>query len=187
MRSSSYLVSLLAMTTNVFCVVALAQAPNYENVGMAPTEEQIRAWDIAISRDGKELPPGSGTVKEGELIFAGRGCAFCHGPTGAEGPAPPLVADKRTMEGGLREQPFATIIWDFINRAMPLRQEGLLTVNEVYALTAFLLYSNGIIGEDEVMNATTLPKVQMPHRDKSPVPDITEWKPGLPMDRPFRH
>jgi hypothetical protein len=90
------------------------------------------------------------------------------------------------MEGGLREQAYATIIWDFINRAMPLRQEGLLTVDEIYALTAFLLYSNGIIQEDAVMDAQTLPKVEMPHRDKSPVPDISKYKPGSPMDRPFR-
>jgi cytochrome c len=168
------------------CVVAQAQAPTYANVGRAPTEQEIKAWDMAISREGKELPPGSGTAKQGAVIFAGRGCAFCHGPTATEGPAPRLVADKKTMEGGLREQAYATIIWDFINRAMPLRQEGLLTVDEIYALTAFLLYSNGIIQEDAVMDAQTLPKVEMPHRDKSPVPDISKYKPGSPMDRPFR-
>ena len=182
----SYSLLLMSVLVVAACIAAQAQAPSYNNVGRTPTEQEIKAWDLAISPDGKELPPGSGTSKQGAIVFTARGCAFCHGPTGTEGPAPRLVADKRTMEGGLREQPYATIIWDFINRAMPMRQEGLLTVDEVYALTAFLLHSNGIIQENDVMDAKTLPQVKMPHRDNSPVPDLSKWKPGSPIDRPFR-
>ena len=74
-----------------------------------------------------------------------------------------------------------------ISRAMPLRQEGLVIADEFYALTAFLLYKKGIIQEGDETNATSLLKLQMPHRDRSPVPDISNWKAGAPMSRPFRH
>ena len=74
--------------------------------------------------------------------------------------------------------PFATIIWDYINRGMPLGKEGTLTPNEVYALTAFLLYKNDVIKEDEVMDAQSLPKVKMPNRDGAALPP--EWKPATP-------
>lgn len=181
----STIVVVVALSVSILYVDA--QTPSYPNVGRAATEKEIRDWSLIISRDGKELLPGSGTAKQGALVFAGRGCAQCHGPTGSEGPAPRLVADEKTLEGGLREQPFATIIWDFINRAMPLRQEGLLTPNEVYAVTAFLLYRNGIIREDEVMDANSLPKVQMPHRDKKVVPDITRWTPSTAEEPPHEH
>jgi cytochrome c len=70
--------------------------------------------------------------------------------------------------------PFATIIWDYINRGMPLGQEGTLKPNEVYALTAFLLYKNEVIREDEVMDAQSLPKVKMPNREGFALPP--EWK-----------
>ena len=169
------------VTLSVSILYVAAQTPTYPNVGRAPTAEEIRAWSIIISRDGKELLPGSGTAKQGAVVFVGRGCSMCHGPTGSEGPAPRLVADEKTLEGGLRDQPYATIIWDFINRAMPLRQEGLLTPNEVYAVTAYLLYRNGIIREDEVMDATSLPKVQMPNRDRNSrntVPDPSHQHSG---------
>jgi hypothetical protein len=175
------------VTLSVSILDVAAQTPTYPNVGRTPTAEEIRAWNIIISRDGKELLPGSGTAKQGAVVYVGRGCAQCHGPTGFEGPAPRLVADEKTLEGGLREQPYATIIWDFINRAMPLRQEGLLTPNEVYAVTAYLLYRNGIIREDEVMDATSLPKVQMPHRDKNLIPDVSKWKPSTTEEPPHEH
>ena len=179
------IVAVAALSVSILYVAA--QAPSYPNVGRAPTEKEIRDWNLIISNDGKELLPGSGDAKQGAVVFLGRGCAGCHGPTGFEGPAPRLVADEKTLEGGIREQPFATIVWDFINRAMPLRQEGLLTPNEVYAVTAYLLYRNGIIREDEVMDATTLPKVQMPHRDKKLIPDISKWKPATTEGPPHEH
>ena len=89
-------------------------------------------------------------------------------------------------EEGLARLPFATTIWDYINRAMPRGQEGSLSVDEVYALTAFLLHSNGVIQETDVIDANTLPKVRMPFRDKFKAPDLSKWTPGMPMPRPFR-
>ena len=164
-----------------FSVTALAQGPTYK-FGRAPTDNEIRAWDIAISPDGKELPPGSGTAKQGASIYISRGCVECHGPTGSEGPGPRLVNEDRMIEmagGSINTWPFAPSIWDYINRAMPYDRPLSLSGNEVYALTAYLLHLNGITGEDDVMDATTLPRVQMPRRsDFTPPPP--EWKPGTP-------
>ena len=174
------------------CQTAWTQSPTY-GFGRTPTAEEVRAWDIAISPTGKELPPGQGTAGDGEVLYVRKGCAGCHGTTGSGAHAPTLVArkdvvtaspvfclapcvnDSNTM--GVHS-PFATTIWDYINRGMPLGKEGTLTPNEVYALTAFLLYKSGIIKEDEVMNAQSLPKVKMPNRDGFALPP--EWKHGTP-------
>ena len=171
MRCSLRIVLPVLVVVHVACIAALAQTPGYPNVGRAPSEEEIRAWDIAIELDGKQLPPGKGTAPEGAPIYASK-CAGCHGLTGTEGPmAPPLVGGKGTLN---TRQPlrtigsywaFATTIWDYINRAMPRNQEGTLTADQVYALTAFLLYKNEIIKENDVMDAKSLPKVQMPNRN----------------------
>ena len=150
---------------------AWSQAPNYKNVGRAPTADEIRAWDTAVGPAGKELPPGSGTAKMGSEIFAEK-CVVCHGPAG-EGSqmAPRLVGGKGTLT---TPQPvltvgsywaFATTIFDFINKAMPRGQEGTLKPGQAYALTAFLLYKNDIIKETDTIDAKTLPAIKMPNRD----------------------
>ena len=161
---------LLPVLAVAACVAAAqAQSPAY-SVGRTPSAEEIRAWDNAIGPSGKELPPGRGTAPEGVPIY-GRKCAGCHGPTGSEGPAVRLVGGQNTLTSVHSVKtvgsywPFATTIWDFINRAMPPKQEGTLSANEVYALTAVLLYWNGIIQESEVMDAKTLPKVPLPNRN----------------------
>ena len=172
-----------------------AQSPTY-GVGRTPTAEEIHAWDIAISPTGKELPSGQGTAKEGAVLYVRKGCAGCHGAIGSGAHAPtlisrkdlqdvhsaapvsclaPCVNDSNTMA---IHSPFATTIWDYINRGMPLGKEGSLTPNEVYALTAFLLTKSGIIKEDEVMGAQSLPKVKMPNRNGFALPP--EWKHGTP-------
>ncbi len=162
-------------------VPALAQGPTY-GVGRTPTAEEIRAWDISIGPTGEELPPGRGSAKEGALVYRRTGCAGCHGATGLGGTAPILKskdpANPNVWARGrilpLRS-PYATTVWDYINRAMPLNREGTLTPDEVYALTAFLLNINGVIPEDTVLDAQSLPKVKMPIGDEyAPLPD---WKP----------
>ena len=162
-------------------VSALAQSPTY-GVGRTPSAEEIRAWDISIGPTGEELPPGRGTAKEGAQVYVKTGCAGCHGKTGTGGSAPPLKgkADPNvgTWERGRIlpiRSPFATTVWDYINRAMPLNREGTLTADEVYALTAFLLYINDVIPEDEVLDAQSLPKVKMPIGDE--FASLPEWKP----------
>ena len=163
-----------------------AQAPSY-NIGRTATPEEFRAADTAVGPEGKELPPGSGTAKEGAKIYAQK-CSPCHGANG-EGTkvAPDLIGGKGTLAtpkpvvtpGSF--WPYATTIWDFINRAMPQNKPRSLTPNEVYALTAFLLYRNDIIQEDYVLDDKSLPKVQMPNRNGF-VPARPEWerlrKPG---------
>ena len=164
-------------------VAALAQSPRY-GVGRTPTAEEIRAWDISIGPTGEELPPGHGTVKEGALVYRAK-CAGCHGATGLEGTAP-ILKSKVSKDVELWERgrilplraPFATTVWDYINRGMPLNREGTLTADEVYALTAFLLYINDVIPEELTLDATSLPKVKMPIGDNyAPLP---EWKPRTP-------
>lgn len=153
---------------------ALAQTPDYKNVGGTPTKEQVQAWDISIGPDGRGLPPGQGTSKEGAAIYAAK-CASCHGAAGEGGKiGPRLVGGTADLEslttikpartiGGY--WPYATTIWDYIRRAMPRGKGGTLRPDEVYALTAFILAKSGIIQEAEVMDAKTLPKVQMPNRN----------------------
>ena len=164
---------------------ALAQSPTY-GVGRTPTPEEILAWDISISPTGEELPPGRGTAVEGALVYR-RSCARCHGADGTEGRAPRLVKQEPRRPnpdpwalGRILpiRSPYATAVWDYINRGMPLNREGTLSADEVYAITALLLYWNDLIAEDAVMDAASLPLVEMPNRDNwAPLPD---WKPGEP-------
>jgi mono/diheme cytochrome c family protein len=162
------------------CFPIAAQGPAY-GLGHTATSDEIRKWDIAISPDGKELPPGSGTAVEGSKIYAAR-CAACHGKTGREGPKDVLVGGQGTLNTKKPVRtvgsywPYATTVWDYINRAMPYQQPGTLSAGEVYSVTAYLLSLNGIIKESDVMDAKTLPQVKMPNRNGfigDPRPD---WK-----------
>ena len=152
-------------------------------LGRAPKPDEIRAWDLAIAPDGKELPAGSGTAAEGAKLYAAQ-CAGCHGKTGKEGPNDVLVGGQGTQNTTKPVKtvgsywPYATTVWDYINRAMPFNKPGSLKPDEVYALTAYLLSLNGVIKSDEVMNAKTLPQVKMPNRNgfiNDPRPD---WWPS---------
>jgi hypothetical protein len=193
LRNFSLLVMAFGITFGL-SRVALAQSPTY-GLGKTPTEDEIRAWDIAISPDGKELPPGTGTAKEGAPLYAQK-CAACHGANGYEGRAPqlikidpsaPAVKQPPCLSPCIRganvlalHSPYATTIWDYINRGMPFGKEGSLKPNEVYALTAYLLFKNGIIPEDQALDPKSLPQVKMPNHDGYALP---EWKHGTP--RPF--
>ena len=155
-------------------VVAFAQSQSMEGpfgFGQPATAERIAAWDIDVRPDGTGLPAGSGTPAQGAEIFAAK-CAGCHGETGVEGPMPRLVGvyDPDDWPGQPRTignyWPYATIVYDFINRSMPFLEPKSLTPDEVYSLTAWLLYRNEIIAEDAIMDATTLPQVQMPALEK---------------------
>jgi mono/diheme cytochrome c family protein len=164
---------------------ALAQSPPKFGVGRTPTAEEIRALDISISPTGDELPAGRGTAKEGAKLFEQKGCIGCHGAAGIGGLAPALQSKKgQDVPIWERERilplraPFATIVWDFIHRGMPLGNEGSLTADEAYALTAYLLFLNKVIPEDEVLDKQSLPKVKMPIGDD--YARLPEWKPGSP-------
>jgi mono/diheme cytochrome c family protein len=171
MRCSKLLVAGILLVAST---PALAQTPSFSNVGRAATKEEIQAWDIAVAPDGKGLPPGQGTAKEGATIFEAK-CASCHGQAAEGGKiGPTLLGSKNDIETFTTLRPvrsiggywaFATTVWDYINRAMPRNQGGSLRPDEVYALTAFILSKNGIIRESDVLDAKTLPKIQMPNRN----------------------
>jgi S-disulfanyl-L-cysteine oxidoreductase SoxD len=162
-------------------VPALAQGPTY-GIGRTPTAEEIRALDISIGPTGEELPPGRGTVKEGTQLYRTKGCAGCHGATGVEGTAP-ILKSKADPNAELWSRgrilplraPFATTVWDYINRAMPLNREGTLTPDEVYSLTAYLLFINEVIPEDQALDQQSLPKIKMPIGDN--YASLPDWKP----------
>ena len=150
--------------------------------GEPATPEQIAGWDIDIAPDGTGLPPGSGTVQEGEALFARLG-AKCHGANG-EGTdaAPALVGGFGTLDTDQPLKtvgsywPYATTLYDYIHRAMPADAPQSLKPDEVYALCAYLLYLNDIVPEDAVMDAQTLPQVLMPNHagfiSPDPRPDV---------------
>lgn len=150
--------------------VAQETAPAGPGLGVEVTPEQYAAWDIDVDPDGGGLPPGSGRAAEGARIYAQQ-CAACHGEQGAGGPNDRLVGGHGTLDELEQVRtvgsfwPYATTVFDYIRRTMPFQAPQSLSDDEVYALTAHLLALNGIIDEDEVMNAQTLPEVRMPNRD----------------------
>ena len=191
--------SRLLLLVMILGVTVSAQSPTY-HLGRTPTAEEVRAWDISISPTGQELPPGRGTAKDGAELFINKGCVACHGRNGEGGKAPTLIVAKGAstrpgrmpgMDMGIQgpglmavSAPFSTVMWDYINRGMPLGREGSLKPDEVYALTAFLLYKNDVLtSEDEVMDGQNLPKVQMPNRDG--YTGHPEWKHGTPRLRDY--
>ena len=151
-----------------FCAGAIAQES--PNLGVTADPEEVAAWDIDIGHDGAGLPPGAGTAAEGEAVYAIQ-CLTCHGPEGDGQLNDMLVGG----HGSLTEPapvktigsfwPYATTIFDYIRRSMPYLTPRTLSDDEIYALTAYLLHLNGIIAEDHVMDAQTLPAVAMPNRD----------------------
>ena len=175
----------LAVAVLMGGVSVAAQQSGTFGIGRMPAAEEIRALDISIGPTGEELPPGRGTVRDGALLYRSKGCAGCHGANAIDGRAPNLKsrapANPDVWARGrilpLRA-PHATTVWDYINRGMPLGREGTLTPDEVYSLTAYLLFINDVIKEDEVLDAKTLPQVKMPiGNDYAPLPD---WKPRTP-------
>lgn len=146
-----------------------AQGPKYK-VGRPATAEEIKATDQFMAPDGTGLPPGKGTAAEGRDIYSRR-CARCHGAQGQGDEEGPLAGGKGTLNTAkpLRTVgsfwPYATTIYDYVHRAMPFDNPGLLDANQTYSVVALILHFNGIIGEKDEMNAQTLPKVKMPNRD----------------------
>jgi mono/diheme cytochrome c family protein len=157
---------------------AFAQSPG---LGKPLTEADIKQWDIAVLPDGSNLPPGSGTPAKGAKIFAEK-CSACHGDAAKGGVAPfypslvggqPLTNGIDTVKTIANYYAYPTTIFDYTRRAMPYNMPRSLTDDEVYSLTAYILALNNLIGQDDVMDANTLPKVKMPNRDNfiMPYPD----------------
>jgi S-disulfanyl-L-cysteine oxidoreductase SoxD len=157
--------------------------PERLELGRAATEEEIARLAIAVMPDGRGLPPGSGTAREGAPLYAAQ-CAACHGAQGEGGAGGRLAGripeDAFDFGDGMPGPrtigsywPWATTVFDYVRRSMPFDRPGSLSDEEVYALTAHLLYLNEIVAWDEVMDRESLPQVVMPARDRF-VPDDRE-------------
>jgi len=146
--------------------VAAQEGPG---LGVPATAEQVAGWDISIGPDGAGLPPGSGTAAAGKAVYEAK-CLACHGVDGAGRPNDVLVGGQGTMREAAPIRtigsywPYATTVFDYIRRAMPFVTPHSLTADETYAVTAYLLALNGVIAQEAVMDATTLPKVVMPNK-----------------------
>lgn len=151
------------------CAPVGPQAPRL-GLGQPASAAQIRGWDIDVRADGAGLPAGSGSVAKGQVIYQNK-CQACHGVDGEKGIAPRLAGGRGTLASKApvltvgSYWPYATTLYDFINRAMPPDAAQSLTPDEVYAVTAYTLHLNGIVAADAVLDATSLPKIVMPNRN----------------------
>jgi cytochrome c len=161
-----------AAAAAVLLSACAAQAPvgKPPAFGVPVSAAEIARWDISIPPSGAGLPAGSGTARQGAQVYEQK-CLVCHGVKGAGKPADTLVggigslATKTPVRTIGSYWQYATTLFDYVRRAMPILNPLSLTNDEVYALTAYLLNLNGIIGEDVAMNAQSLPQVKMPNRD----------------------
>jgi mono/diheme cytochrome c family protein len=156
------------------------RTPQYA-LGTAATPDEIKAWDIDANPSGAGLPAGSGTYARGAQVYA-TSCAACHGAKGEGIPPNPRLVGAEPTDFGFADDlkltktignywPYATTLYDYINRAMPFATPGVLPPPDVYSVVAYLLAENGVISQTDVMDATTLPKVKMPARDRFVVDD----------------
>ncbi len=164
--------------------VSDATRPDRFGLGRPATAADIAALDVDIMPDGTGLPAGRGSVAEGGRVYAAR-CSVCHGPTGFEGPWAALVADPvpafnwgddpslGTNRVIGNYWPYATTVFDYVRRAMPHDRPGSLSDDEVYAITAWLLWRNGIVAQDAELDAASLLAVQMPARDRFVADSVT--------------
>lgn len=169
-----------------FCSELNAEPGRY-SIGREVSNTEIAAWDTDIKPSGEGLPAGSGTAAQGAEVYS-RACAACHGQQGQGGPFNALVG--RLEEGNFpfatdpnakktlgNYWPYATTIFDYIKRAMPLDRPGSLTDDETYSLVAYLLLENDLLAEDTVLNSDNLAAIKMPARDRffpAPGQDIPE-------------
>ena len=159
------------LAANVAMALAAASAAAQEGpgLGVEATPEQVEAWSLTVLPDGTGLPPGSGTARAGAAIYAQK-CLGCHGAEGKDGPNDRLAGGHGTLADAAPVKtvgsywPYATTVFDYIRRAMPFTQPQSLSSDEIYALTAYLLYINDVVGQDEVIDSRTLPAVEMPNR-----------------------
>jgi cytochrome c len=155
-------------------------------LGRAPTHQEIAGWDIDVRPDGQGLPPGGATAADGEEIYLER-CAACHGEFGeGAGRYPVLIGGEGSLTSADPVKtlgsywPYATTLFDYVNRAMPFGDAQSLAPDEVYALTAYLLYLNDLVEEDRELNQQNLAAIEMPNRDGF----IEDPRPDTPLGEP---
>jgi cytochrome c len=163
---------LATAATMWLAIMAIVPAICAEGPGLgqpiAPAD--LAPWDISIGPDGAGLPPGRGTVAQGQAVYASQ-CQACHGEKGAGRPNDALVGGVGTLPSDRPLKtvgsywPYATTLFDFVRRAMPWSETKSLSDSDVYAVSAYILHLNGVIGADDALDAQSLPKVKMPNRD----------------------
>ena len=163
--------SRLVTTVAALLILSSAAIADGPGLGRVAAPDEIASWDVSIGPDGAGLPPGRGTPKQGQTVYAEK-CVACHGEKGAGKPNDQLVGGRGSLSGDQAPVktvgsfwPYATTLFDYVRRAMPLNAPKSLSDDEVYAVSAYILQLNGIIGAADAMDAQTLPQVQMPNRD----------------------
>ena len=176
--STLRLLLVLAAATLAACAARQPAGTASPKFGEPVAAQELARFDISIPPSGAGLPPGSGTARVGQAVYEQK-CLACHGAKGTGKPADPLaggigsLATKAPVRTVGSYWPYATTLFDYVRRAMPITNPLSLSDDEVYAVSAYVLFINGIIGEDVAMNAQTLPQVRMPNRDGF----ISDWPP----------
>lgn len=170
---SSRWLRIVFAATSAFCILnsalVSAQGPTYR-LGRTASAEEMRRLESFVTPSGEGLPPGSGTAERGKAIYAAQ-CARCHGATGREGPEDILVGGIGSLNTAQPLKtvgsfwPYATTVWDYVNRAMPFDRPGVLPPDDVYAVVAYMLHLNGLVSASDVLDANSLPRVRMPNRE----------------------
>jgi S-disulfanyl-L-cysteine oxidoreductase SoxD len=164
------MISLVALAIAAMAASGAVSAAELYGFGRPATPQEIKGWDIDVSPSGAGLPPGRGDVRQGEAIFADK-CASCHGAKGEGKPMDRLVGgfgtlrDKKPVKTVGSYWPYATTLFDYVRRAMPLNAPQSLTADQVYAVSAYVLFLNGIVPQDAALDADNLAKIKMPNRD----------------------
>ena len=159
----------LASAIGGWMLAMTAQAGSF-GIGTRPSDAQIAAWNIDVAPDGKSLPPGRGTVAQGRTLYDLQ-CGACHGPDLQGGMGPALAGGKGTLASDKPLKtvgsywPYATTLFDYIRRTMPLQAPQSLSADDVYALVGYILFRNGILPEDATVDAARVVEVRMPNRD----------------------
>jgi cytochrome c len=168
------------LTGAIMAVSVAAQAEERYGIGRAATPAEIAGWNIDIGRDGSNLPPGSGSVERGRVVFSEQ-CAACHGDNGQGGVGDRLVGGQGTLASPKPIRtvgsywPYASTLFDYIRRAMPQNAPQSLSNEDVYAVSAYILSLNGVVPANAVLDARSLAAIKMPNRDgfvSDPRPDV---------------
>jgi len=179
-RAVATLMATMLACAGLIAGPARADSPDRYGIGQPATESQIAGWNIDIAPDGKALPSGSGTVAQGHKIYD-TACASCHGAKGEGGMGDRLAGGEGSLASAKPVRtvgsywPYATTLYDYIRRAMPLTAPQSLTSDEVYAVTGYVLYLNGLVKEDARLDADAVRAIKMPNREgfvDDPRPDV---------------
>jgi len=169
-RSAKFVYGAVVLTAALAAMPAVAKVGEY-GIGKPATAEEIAGWDIDIRPDGMGLPPGSGSVEDGEMLYEEK-CASCHGTFGeGVGRYPVLAGGEGTLTDERPDRtvgsywPYASTLWDYIHRAMPFPQPQSLSDDEVYAITAYVLNLNDIVDDDFVLTQDNFASIEMPNKD----------------------